>query len=262
MTITSLEDLILKTLNDSQETLSPCQISKKTGINHSTVRNYLRRLLDKKLVDQPFPSAYCSIVKGGLNLLLSANYVALGRHVQYHNQGLHNIRYCIFQSLDFSKTECDVIAGANVGIIYGCQRNRVSVRISGISKMRSRKANALGGKSETIPYDQVFDSITSVNRKISDTLNVRINESTIKVSGFEIHEGYVSLRLEGIHNLNLPRFRDFMNYLIKQKNEKHSVKQKRESLTKLVKYFDGSKLPMIIDWTQKQREIDYLLNGN
>jgi len=262
MTVTSLEDLILQTLNDSQEILSPYQISQQTGINHSTVRTYLRRLLDKKLVSQPFPSAYCSIAKGGLNLLLSANYVALGRHIQYHKQGLHNIRYHITRSLDFSKTECTIIDGAKVRIIYGCQRNKVSVRIAGISKKHSKKANALGGKSETIPYDKVFGAINSVNSKISNTLKIKINECAIKVAGFEIHEGYVSLRLEGIHNLNLPRFRDFVHYLIKQKDETPTVKQKRESLTKLVNYFDGSKLPIIIDWTQRQQEIDYLLNAN
>lgn len=55
-------DAILRTLRASPYPLPPKVVSSRSGVNHNTVRVYLRRLLDLKEVEQPF-WGYYSVTK-------------------------------------------------------------------------------------------------------------------------------------------------------------------------------------------------------
>ena len=57
---------IFNVINDSDIELFPKQIAKKTGLNHSTVKNYCRDLLNTGAVIQPYQGTYASKITYGM----------------------------------------------------------------------------------------------------------------------------------------------------------------------------------------------------
>ncbi|GAI43449.1 unnamed protein product [marine sediment metagenome] len=77
---------ILEYINSSEIELFPRQISTRLNINHSTTKNYLRRLLEEGKIIQPYKGTYASKITYGMmiapirchNLILQVNAPWLG----------------------------------------------------------------------------------------------------------------------------------------------------------------------------------------
>lgn len=107
---------VLKVVLDSEIELSPLEISRKAHVNHSTTRNYLRKLLDRNKIVQPYKGAYCSKTTHGMifvplrfhNIVVTAGACWLG----------------------FSDDVVEWVGGVKVRVQFGLQRRKVTGRIS------------------------------------------------------------------------------------------------------------------------------------
>jgi len=113
--------LIAQIVNDSDIPLSPYtihqQINKKVSIKYSTVRGYLRRLLEQSQILQPFKGYYCNKITHTLmNVPLRS----------------HNLLFTIEKQKWIQKSEKieETIGAANLMISFGNQRKKVTCQIS------------------------------------------------------------------------------------------------------------------------------------
>jgi hypothetical protein len=63
-----VEERVLKLIDESEIELAPYEIAKKTHAKRSSVRVILRKLLDRDLILQPYPGAYCNKITYGMIL--------------------------------------------------------------------------------------------------------------------------------------------------------------------------------------------------
>lgn len=163
----SCEERILKLIDESEIELTPIEISKKLHANHATVRGYLRKLLAKNLVVQPYPGSYCNKITYG---------------VRFVPLCVHNVRLLVGVLGDVVHWEfCEVVGGVKVFVCFGSERRRVSGFVSCDVGM-SRSACLLA-------LHRWFDVV-------EERLGCEVGE--VVVQSFEVNKDYVGLRLDGV----------------------------------------------------------------
>jgi hypothetical protein len=126
----SLENRILTVIDESELELSPIGIADKLRekypdfpINHGSIRKFLRRLLEKGKLLQPYLGSYCNKITYGMR------FVPLS---------IHNVSLRVCLSEDVVSWVCDeVVGGVKVHVCFGSERRKVSGYIandSGMSK--------------------------------------------------------------------------------------------------------------------------------
>jgi hypothetical protein len=108
----SVEERVLKAIDESQIEMAPFEIAQKVHAKRSSVRVIIRRLLDKGLVLQPYPGAYCNKITYGLR------FVPLC---------VHNISLRSFVCKDILHWEADeVVGGVKLHVCFGSERRKIS----------------------------------------------------------------------------------------------------------------------------------------
>jgi len=169
------QNLILKTIEDSGEPLTPMQVYKqimnKTNIKYPTVKSYLRRLYQRELILQPYPSYYCSRVLYGM--IRGAVFV-------------HNVRFCVDAPFlrRFAKI-CDVeefTGGVRLFLQFGKQRR-----------------NLTGWISNDVP-GMAKDTLLFALNRVLDLMEDRtghVVDVGITLTSFETNKDYPGKRLDG-----------------------------------------------------------------
>ena len=104
---------ILDTINQSEIELTPKEIALRTGLNRSTVKNYVRKLLEDGKILQPYYRTYASIITHGMM------------------KRVHNfILTCKAPWLDFSDDVVKFFGDVKVRVQFGLQRHKITGRIS------------------------------------------------------------------------------------------------------------------------------------
>ena len=108
----SVEERVLKAIDESQIELTPLEIARKVHAKRSTVRVIIRKLLDKGFVLQPYPGAYCNKITYGLR------FVPLC---------VHNISLRSFVCKDVLHWETDEVVGrVKLHVCFGSERRKIS----------------------------------------------------------------------------------------------------------------------------------------
>jgi len=108
----SVEERVLKLVDESELELAPWEIARKIHAKRSTVRVILRKLLDRGLILQPYPGAYCNKITYGMR------FVPLC---------VHNISLRSFVCEDVLHWEVDeVVGGVKLHVCFGSERRKVS----------------------------------------------------------------------------------------------------------------------------------------
>lgn len=159
-------DRILKLIDESEVELTPAQISLKLGLNRSTTRNYLRKLVKENKLVQPYPSAYCNKITYG---------------VRFVPLMVHNVRLRFFVGGDVVSWECvEVVGGVKVFVCFGSERRLVSGFVSCDVGM-SREACLLA-------LHRWFDLVEGRLGRVVDG---------VEVTSFEVNKDYAGVRLDG-----------------------------------------------------------------
>ena len=65
----SVEERILKLIDEREIELAPYEIARKVHAKRTTVQVILRKLLDRGLILQPYPGAYCNKITYGMRFV-------------------------------------------------------------------------------------------------------------------------------------------------------------------------------------------------
>lgn len=112
----SKKNNVLYCIADSDIELFPKQIAKELGLNHSTVRNYCRSLLDEGKIIQPYLGSYASKITHGMMIA----------PIRVHNV----ILTADYPELKFSEDIVERIGDVKIRVQFGLQRKNLTIRIS------------------------------------------------------------------------------------------------------------------------------------
>jgi len=158
---------ILKTILDSEIELAPWEIARRTGINHSTVRDHVRSLLKEGKVIQPYKGTYCSKITHGMIFVpLRVHNVIVTTEAPW---------------LDFSDDVVEFTGDVKVRIQFGLQRHKITGRISCDAGMDK---NAI-----SFALSRFYDLVNERSGRVLD-------EVTVKT--FEINRDIQGVRLDGV----------------------------------------------------------------
>lgn len=166
----SKKQLILNTLNESDMELFPRQIHERTGINHATVRKYLRSLLAEGKVLQPYTGSYASKITYGMMLApLRCHHVVVQVTTPW---------------LKFSDETTEWTGDVKLRIQYGLQRRRVTGFFS--------------VKKGTRGMDQ--DTLLFVLQRFYDLFEKRTGRvvEDVIVKTFEFNRDVTGVRVDGV----------------------------------------------------------------
>ena len=171
----SLENRILNVIKESELELTPIGVAQKLHekypnypINQGSVRNFLRRLLQKGKLLQPYKGAYCNKITYGMI------FVPLK---------VHNVSLRVNLSEDVESWVCDELVGdVKVHVCFGSQRRKISGYVSndrGMSK----------------------DAILFAVHRWFDIAEKRLGRSlpeSLEVTSFEQNRDFAGLRIDGV----------------------------------------------------------------
>ena len=165
---TSKKNTILQLIESSEIELTPKEISQRTGINHNTVKKYLRDLASVNKVVQPYTGAYCSKITHGMM------FVPLR---------VHNVVLCVRDlGLCFSDDVVEFVGDVKVRVQFGLQRRKLTGRISCDAGM---DRNAV-----LFALDRCFDIMEKrTGRRVENVV----------VKTFEVNRDFEKVRLDGSH---------------------------------------------------------------
>ena len=164
----SVEERVLKLIDDSEIELAPFEIAGKVHAKRSTVRVILRKLLDQGLVLQPYPGAYCNKITYGMR------FVPLC---------VHNISLRSFVCEDILHWQVDeVVGGVKLHVCFGAERRKISGYI----------ACDIGGMSHDaclLALNRWFDLAEKhLGRGLVD----------LELLTFEANKDYAGVRIDGV----------------------------------------------------------------
>ena len=176
----SKKNIILQMIEDSDVELFPKQIATQTEINHSTVKNYCRILLDEGKIIQPYKGVYASKIIYGMmiapirvhNVILTVNYPGL------------NI------SDDFSEN----IGSVKVRVQFGLQRKKITIRLT-CARGMERDAFLLALHRA---YD-IIEDFTDVYPK------------NVVLRTFELNRDIAGVRIDGVKCFTRSGFEGFVD---------------------------------------------------
>jgi len=164
----SVEERVLKLIDESEIELAPFEIAVKIHAKRSTVRVILRKLLDRGLILQPYPGAYCNKITYGMR------FVPLC---------IHNISLRSFVGDDILHWETsEVVGGVKIHVCFGSERRKVSGYI----------ACDIGGMSHDaclLALNRWFDLAEKhLGRGLVD----------LELLTFEANKDYAGVRIDGV----------------------------------------------------------------
>ena len=163
---TSKKQRILKTVRESEIELTPKIIADKTGINHSTVKVYLRRLLELNKIVQPYPGAYCSQITHGM---------------MFAPLRTHNVIVTVEAPwLSFSDDYSEFYGEVKVRVQFGLQRHKVTGRISCDAGMDKNSVH--------FALSRFYDIV-------KEKTDHEVDQVVLKT--FEVNRDYAGIRLDG-----------------------------------------------------------------
>lgn len=166
----SIEERILKTIDESEIELKPIEIAKKIHANASSVRVILRKLLDKGMILQPYEGSYCNKITHGMRFV---------------PRMVHNIR---LSSNLCQNVKHDVVdertGGVGVHVVFGEERRKVSGWI---------KCDA------GMVYDSCMFALNRWFDIVEGKLGFAVND--LKLTCFEVNKDYHGVRVEGVQCL-------------------------------------------------------------
>lgn len=166
----SVEEKILKVIDQTEYELKPHEIAKKIHAKGSTVRVILRKLLDKGLIIQPYDGSYCNKITHGMRFV---------------PRMVHNIRLSsnICQNVRHDEVR-EVVGGVELFVCFGSERRKVSGWI---------KCDA------GMVYDTCMFSLNRWFDVVEGRLGFGLND--LKLSCFEVNKDYHGVRVEGVQCL-------------------------------------------------------------
>ena len=162
----SKKERILKTVRESEIELTPKIIAQKTGLNHSTVKVYLRQLLEKNKIVQPYPGSYCSQITHGMMMApLRTHNVILTVEAPW---------------LRFSDDYTEWYGDVKVRVQFGLQRHKITGRISCEAGMDRNSVHFALSRFYDIVKERTSHDVEQV-----------------VVKTFEVNRDYAGIRLDG-----------------------------------------------------------------
>jgi len=159
---------ILSVIDASQVELTPLEISEKTGLNRSSVRQYLRNLLQQGKVVQPYPGAYCNRVTHGM---------------RFNPLTVHNISLRVTVNEDLlSWVGEEKVGDVKVHVCFGSERRKISGYIANDAGMSK-------------------DACLLAIQRWMDMAEKRLGRplpEPLELLCFEVNKDYSGLRLDGV----------------------------------------------------------------
>jgi hypothetical protein len=113
----SVEDRVYNTVDQSEVELRPAEIARKihapakpTAGQYTSVRVICARLLQRGLIIQPYPGAYCSKITYGVRFV----------PLMLHNIRLHS-NLCVDVK---SEVVSEVVGGVGIKVVFGSERRK------------------------------------------------------------------------------------------------------------------------------------------
>jgi hypothetical protein len=170
-----IEALTYQIIDASEVELKPCEIARKihaprkpTPGQYSTVRFFCSKLLQKGLIIQPYPGAYCNKITYG---------------VRFVPLSVHNISLRSFVCHDVKHWEKDeIVGGVKIHVCFGSERRKISGYI----------ACDVGGMS----HDACLLALNRWFDLVNDHLGFQLND--LEILTFECNKDYHGIRLDGV----------------------------------------------------------------
>lgn len=157
---------VLKCIEETERELTPKEIAEKTHVNHSSVRIYCRRLLQRGKIAQPWPGAYCSIPIHGMVIAPLRT---------------HNLLFTADTPwLNVSDDVVEYTGAVKVRIQYGLKRKKITVRISCDQGMDRHAVNFA-----------VNRALKLIEKKVGRSLD------NLVLKTFEVNRDFEGVRLDG-----------------------------------------------------------------
>lgn len=207
---------IMKVLRESERPLKPKEIAFLAKTNHSTTRCYLRRLLEKREVVQPFPQHYVAkTIHGMVGGLVRVHNLVLGVDAP----GL---------SSDLRKFE-GWFGGVKLRVVFGSRRQRITGFVS------------CDGGMDLDKFVFVVDKFKSV---VFERTGVRVRDSEIRPVTVEVNEDRRDIRLDGLKCVTVKDFRGFLERIYsKDGGVRSEVKVQPQSIDQIYALFKGGMTP-------------------
>lgn len=162
-------------IDASEVELKPCEIAriihaprKPTPGQYTTVRGVCSKLLQKGLVLQPYPGAYCNKITYG---------------VRFVPLSVHNISLRSFVCQDVVHWEKDeIVGGVKIHVCFGSERRKISGYL----------ACDVGGMS----HDACLLALNRWFDLVNDHLGFQLND--LEILTFECNKDYHGIRLDGV----------------------------------------------------------------
>lgn len=158
---------VLEAVLQSEIELTPIQVAERTGVNHRTVKVYLRELIKEGKIVQPYHGSYCSQITHGMMFApLRTHNVVLTSDVSW---------------LDFSDDFVEIVGSVKIRVQYGLERRKITGTIS-----------SDGGMDK--------NTIVFALNRFYDLVKARTNHDleTVLVKTFEMNRDYQGVRLDGV----------------------------------------------------------------
>ena len=170
-----IEALTYQIIDASEVELKPCEIARKIHVprkptpgQYSTVRFFCSKLLQKGLIIQPYPGAYCNKITYG---------------VRFVPLSVHNISLRSFVCQDVKHWEKDeFVGGVKIHICFGSERRKISGYL----------ACDVGGMS----HDACLLALNRWFDLVNDHLGFQLND--LEILTFECNKDYHGIRLDGV----------------------------------------------------------------
>jgi hypothetical protein len=170
-----VENRILHAIEESEIELRPIEVAKKihapfkpTPAQRTTVRVLLRKLLDKDMVFQPYPGAYCNKITYGM---------------RFTPLCVHNISLRSFICQDVrSWVKDEFVGGVKIHVCFGSERRKISGYI----------ACDVGGMS----HDACLLALNRWFDIVQDHLGWQLND--LEILTFECNKDYHGVRIDGV----------------------------------------------------------------
>jgi hypothetical protein len=171
----SVENRVFHVIDASEIELRPVEVARKIHAPHkptkgqcTTVRGIIRKLLDKELIIQPYPGAYCNKITYG---------------VRFVPLSVHNISLRSFVCQDVKHWEIDeFVGGVKLHVCFGSERRKISGYL----------ACDVGGMS----HDACLLALNRWFDLVNDHLGFQLND--LEILTFECNKDYHGIRLDGV----------------------------------------------------------------
>jgi len=169
---------ILKVLRESEQPLKPSEIAFYAKVNHSTTRVYLRRLLERGEVTQPYPHKYVTTTTHGIvNDLVKIHNLVLGVDAPRLSRGVRKF--------------VGWFGGVKLRVLFGCRNEKITGFVSCDEGMDLDK------------YLFVVDKFKSV---IFERTGAKVSDGEVKVVTFELNKDRRDVRLDGVKSFTVKDF--------------------------------------------------------